>query len=122
MSAQPRKILVGYDGTDSSVRALDRAMQLTGYGSTLTVVNVTNDGERPGAVLDDARQRVRSRLLTASYLQRVGEAAEQLLEAANDIGAELVVVGRRAANAAAEQGTVSAAVVRQSPCDVLVVG
>jgi nucleotide-binding universal stress UspA family protein len=85
------------------------------------VVNVTNDGERPGAVLDDARQRVRSRLLTASYLQRVGEAAEQLLEAANDIGAELVVVGRRAANAP-EQGAVSAAVVRQSACDVLVVG
>lgn len=121
MAAQPRKILVGYDGTDSSVRALDRAIQLTGYGSTLTVVNVTNDGERPGAVLDDARQRVRSRLLTASYLQRVGEAAEQLLEAANDIGAELVVVGRRAANAP-EPATVSAAVVRQSPCDVLIVG
>ena len=122
MSAQPRKILVGYDGTDSSVRALDRAIQLTGYGSTLTVVNVTEDGERPGAVLDEARQRVRSRLLTASYLQRVGEAAEQLLEAANDVGAELVVVGRRAASAAPEPGTVSAAVVRQSPCDVLVVG
>jgi nucleotide-binding universal stress UspA family protein len=122
MSAQPRKILVGYDGTDSSVRALDRAIQLTGYGSTLTVVNVTNDGEPPGAVLDDARRRVRSRLLTASYVQRVGEAAEQLLEAANDIGAELVVVGRRTASTVPEPGTVSAAVVRRSPCDVLVVG
>ena len=44
MAAQPKRIVVGFDGTEGSRRALDAASQLMGYGSTLTVVRVRTDG------------------------------------------------------------------------------
>jgi len=40
MAAQPRRIVVGFDGSDAAWRALDVAAGLTGYGSTLAVVSV----------------------------------------------------------------------------------
>lgn len=123
MAAQPRRILVGFDGTEASVRALDVATQLIGYGSTLTVVNVVDEGAEPSPVLAEAREQVHRRQLTATYVQRVGEPAEELLEAARELGAELVVVGRHAARDGGGRppGSVSAKVVRRAPCDVLVV-
>ena len=42
MAARARKIMVGYDGSDASTRALDVAADLVGYGSTLAVVTVQN--------------------------------------------------------------------------------
>lgn len=123
MAAQPRNILVGFDGSEAATRALDAAVRLTGYGSTLTVVNVAQEGERPGPALHDAREWVRRRQLSATYVQRVGDAAAELLEAASELDTELVVVGRRAEHErdGAAQGSVSAAVVRRARCDVLVV-
>lgn len=106
------------------MRALDAAVQLTGYGSTLTVVNVASDGERPGSALSDARRRVHGRHVTASYLQRVGDAAGELLDAASELDAELVVVGRRHADRAVgapAAGSVSATVAECARCDVLLV-
>ena len=123
MSAQPRRIVVGVDGSEAGRRALDAAVQLTGYGSTLTVVNVGANGEEPTSVLGAARERVRSRHLTATYLQRIGDPAGELLEAARELDADLLVVGRRTApeGDAPGSGSVSAHVVRRALCDVLVV-
>ena len=122
MSALPRRILVGFDGSEASWRALDAATQLTGYGSTLTVVHVAPEGDAPGDRLVEARERVRRRQVTATYVQRVGDPAEELLDAAHELDAELVVIGRRGGvrNGSAP-GSVSAAVVRRAPCDVLVI-
>lgn len=123
VAAQPRRILVGVDGTEASMRALDVAAQLVGYGSTLTVVHVVVDGAASNSVMDEARDRVHRRQLTATYIQRVGEPAEELLDAARELDAELVVVGRRAAREGGGRppGSVSTTVVRRAPCDVLVV-
>ena len=49
MAAQPRTILVGYDDSDAARRALDRAADLAGYGSRLTVVSgARNEGPALG--------------------------------------------------------------------------
>ena len=124
MAAQPRRILVGFDGSEASWRALETAIQLTGYGSTLTVVSVTPEGQSPSSrALSAVRDRVRSRQLAAAYVQRAGDPADELLEAARESAAELVVVGRSGgdADAPVAPGSVSAAVVRRAACDVLVV-
>jgi len=122
VAAQPRRILVGFDGSAAGWRALETAIQLTGYGSTLTVVHVQPEGEPSDGLLQKARRHVRSRQLAASYVQRVGDPAEELLEAARELEAELLVVGRRAEHAdGSPPGSVSAAVVRDAPCDVLVI-
>jgi nucleotide-binding universal stress UspA family protein len=123
MSAQPRKIMVAYDDSDAARRALDRAADLAGYGSTLTVVSVASEGGRHQAgPLDHAREQLIRRQVTASYLQPVGEPAAELVEAARELDADLVVVGRRSRSLRRlVLGSVSAKVVRQAPCDVLVV-
>ena len=103
------------------MRALEAAVQLTGYGSALAVVNVAAEEAGPGTALEDARERVRRRQLTATYLQRVGEPSLELLAAARELEAELLVVGRRAESQGDAPGSVSQAVVRRAACDVLVV-
>lgn len=123
MAAQPRKIIVAYDDSDAARRALDRAADLTGYGSTLTVVSVASDGASYNAgPLERAREQLVRRQVTATYLQPVGEPAAELVEAARALEADLVVLGRRSRSLRRlVLGSVSAKVVRQAPCDVLVV-
>ena len=60
--------------------------------------------------------------MQASYLEQVGDAAEQLVETARELDVDLVVVGRRKSSLQRlVLGSVSAKVVRRAPCDVLVV-
>jgi nucleotide-binding universal stress UspA family protein len=113
--------MVGYDGSDASRRALDAAADLVGYGSTLSVVTVTN-GDVGSWVTGDAHARLLGRHVEARYHETSGEAAEQLVEKATELHADLVVVGRRSRSPLrALLGSVSSRVVRRAPCDVLVV-
>jgi nucleotide-binding universal stress UspA family protein len=125
LSGRARSILVGFDGSDAATRALDAAVDISGYGSRLTLVHVApdGDGEHPNGVLDRARERLVRRQIQARYLERSGDAGRTLLEAAESIGADVVVVGRRERNALRRLwlGSVSARVVRRAECDVLVV-
>jgi nucleotide-binding universal stress UspA family protein len=136
MAALARKILVGYDGSDAALRALDTAAALAGYGSALAVVSVArrrdddavNGDDVDGIVgaeqlLRDARERLLRRHVTARYIEPVGEPAEMLVETARELDADLIVVGRRRQSALKRLvlGSVSAKVVRRAPCDVLVV-
>ena len=123
MSAPPRKIVVGVDGSEPSERALDRAADLAGFGSTLTVVSVARNGDGYAAgPLEKARERLLHRHMTASYLQPVGDPAAELVDAARELGADLLVLGRRSRSLRRlVLGSVSDSVVRRAPCDVLVV-
>ena len=90
-----------------------------GYGSSLSVVHVRR-ADADDRILDLAREHLLRRHVMAQYLERRGDAATELVEAARAIDADLVVVGRR--NGLEDvPGSVSAQVVRHAPCDVLVV-
>ena len=122
MSAQARRILVGYDGSPSSQRALDAAADLVGYGSTLAVVSVRSAEATNGRpVIERAHEHLLKRQILARYLEPVGEPAEEIVEAARAVDADVVVVGRRRGDLQRAGGSVSAQVVRLAPCDVLVV-
>jgi nucleotide-binding universal stress UspA family protein len=123
MAARSKRVLVFYDGTDVARRALDTATSLMGYGSILTVANVAPEGsDAANDLLCEARERLLERQLTATYLPLQGDAVEELVGAARDIRADLVVVGGHNDNAQIPAiGSVSADVVRRAPCDVLVV-
>lgn len=123
MAAHPRKIVVGYDDSAAARRALDRAADLAGYASTLTVVSVGRNG-RPHAsdALANAREHLLGRHVPATYLHPVGEPADTLVGTAEELDADLLIVGRR--NHSLRRlvlGSVSEAVIRRAPCDVLVV-
>ena len=126
MAARAQNVVVGYDGSDSARRALDRAADLVdGYGSTLAVVSVAARDARGQAesLIGEARERLHARQVTARYVEPVGDPAEMLVEAADDLGADLLVVGRRDHNALQRLvlGSVSSQVLRRAGCDVLVV-
>jgi nucleotide-binding universal stress UspA family protein len=124
MVVQARRILIGFDGSAASWRALDVAAGMIGYGSTLAVVSVgteQNGGVR--ALLERARERLLGHQVTATYIEKVGAPAEQLVAAARELDTDLVVVGRRSATGGdvPQPGSVSEGVMRDAPCDVLVI-
>lgn len=125
MAARARNIVVGYDGSEAARRALDRAADLVhGYGSTLAVVSVADrDSSATERLLEDARDRLLARQVSAQYLDPVGEPADTLVETAGRLGADLLVVGRRDHNALQRLvlGSVSSRVLHRAFCDVLVV-
>jgi nucleotide-binding universal stress UspA family protein len=120
MAARPRRILVAFDGSETSRRALDAAADLVGYGSSLAVVHVRRAGSPDGDAIGRAREQLIRRQVSARYVEACGHPADEIVAAAEAVGADLVVVGRRKALERV-LGSVSAAVVRRVPCDVLVV-
>lgn len=121
MATRPQRILVGYDGSEAAERALSVAADLIGYGSTLSVVTV-HPGEIDRSMAAGAREQLQRRHVGARYHEVHGSPAEQLVAKANELDADLVVVGRRSRKPIRSLlGSVSATVVRCCPCDVLVV-
>jgi nucleotide-binding universal stress UspA family protein len=122
MAAVAKRIMVGYDGAEPARRALDRAAELAGYGATVTVVRVANSGGEDDS-LSEARDRLAGRHVRARVVERFGEPAETLVEIATAEDADLLIVGSRNRNGLARLalGSVSGRVVRDAPCDVLVV-
>ncbi len=91
----------------------------------MTVVRVRKEGANDGPdPLDAARDLLIERLVTARYEGRVGDPADEIVEVARDLDADVIVVGRRGPRErnGAGPGSVSAGVVRRAGCDVLVVG
>jgi nucleotide-binding universal stress UspA family protein len=125
MTAQAKRIVVGFDGSNGARRALDKATRLMGYGSTMIVVNV-GPADEPASqrMLGVARAALLDRLVAASYVTRTGDPADELVIAANELDADLIVVGRRGPDGRDDRGpgSVSAEVLRRATCDVLVVG
>ena len=117
MAARSRTILVGYDGSSASRRALDAVADLAGYGSTVAVVGVTGGAEDPVAarrrLVDEAREALLRRHVAARCFAADGDPAESLLEVAGDLEADLLVVAR--------PSPAAAGVVDRAACDVLLV-
>ena len=136
-----KTIVVGYDNTEPSQRALERAADIAEkFGSRLVVTSVspvlipsgthgtggidpTDPPEQHQAELEQAKQYLSGRNLSAELQPASGDAAEAIVEAAEQTGATLIVVGTR------EPGTlerllgtsVSQAVSKHAHCDVLIV-
>ena len=119
MAGRAQTIVVGYDGSERAKRALDRAAELIGYGTSLAVVHVVpssgnSNGDRR---LDEARIRLNERLLSAQTVKRFGDPTEELIRAAQELRADLLVIG----DAEKGPGSVGARLIHEAPCDVLVV-
>jgi nucleotide-binding universal stress UspA family protein len=124
MSAKAKKVLVCYSGSETARRALSAAVEHVGYGSVLAVATVGGTGEpTANVVLSEARDVLLHKHVTATYVALVGDAADELLETASALDADLLVIGARTRNghASASLGPVSSEVVQRAPCDVLVV-
>jgi nucleotide-binding universal stress UspA family protein len=137
--ARPRPIIVGYDGSPASVRALERAAALAGTDGRVVVVTarphavssgVTRepilDGPSAGEqrhLLEGSRELLRRRRTNATFLAMASDPAEALARVARGELAQLIVVGQTGSGyvTRALLGSTAENLLRQAPCDVLVV-
>ena len=135
-----KKIVLGYDDTDPSRRALERTAELAeAFGAEVIVTSVApivaSIGRSAGALdptdppakhaeeLSHARAFLDGKGIGGDYQPAVGRPADTIVELANERGADLIVVGTR------ELGlierllgqSVSDSVAHHAHCDVLIV-
>jgi nucleotide-binding universal stress UspA family protein len=133
-----RRILLCYDGSIEAKHALERVAEMAAVvPSQVTVISVADpiypnppytgyadpgEEETKRRRLEEAAEDLRSRGVDATTVEQVGQPAAAILDAARD-GADLVAVGSRHRRLIKRLlfGSVSAEVVVEAPCDVLVV-
>jgi nucleotide-binding universal stress UspA family protein len=141
-------IVVGYDGAERSSKALDRAIdEAREDHAKLVVVAVAEmplnpEGPQNFGTLDDsparmiplveppelepvlaeAKERVESAGLTGEYMWAAGDPANEIVEAAKDRGAGLIVIGSHHHGMLARilGADVAAQIKRDAGCDVIV--
>jgi nucleotide-binding universal stress UspA family protein len=125
-----KTIVVGYNESEASKRALDRAADLArAFGSKLIVTSVTpvlvgsQPLEQPGPELQGAGARATELGLEAELVEAVGDPSEAICEVAEMYGADLIVVGTREPSLVERSlgHSVSEQVQRRAHCDVLIV-
>lgn len=135
-----KKIVLGYDDSESAKRALERAAQLTkAFDSELIVTSVapvmTNIGRSAGPVdpadppeahieeLKQAKAYLEGEGVQADYVPALGHPAETIAQVVQERGADLIVVGTHEPNLIGRLfgQSVSDSVAHRVHCDVLIV-
>jgi len=135
-----KTIVVGYDETEPAKRALSRAADLAeAFGSKLVVTSVAPVVAPPGRgsagvdptdppelhreELAHAREYLGTRKVEAEYVNGIGDPADTIVAAAEEHGADLIVVGSRELNLVQRLlgQSVSQSVAAHAHTDVLIV-
>jgi nucleotide-binding universal stress UspA family protein len=131
-----RNIVIGYDGSASARRALERTAQLVDDGASVTVVGAVHllagkggmpldpvEREEHERQLEEAKARLAQLGLNVNAVEGYGDPAKVIVAQAKEVDADLIVVGTEHKNLIERLlvGSVSAGVAHRAPCDVLVV-
>jgi nucleotide-binding universal stress UspA family protein len=123
-------ILLAYNGTDASNRALERAAELAKlYEARLVVTSITPfavggvPDMSPGPELQRADGLLRELGVEAELVEAIGEIASAVIEVAEARDAGLIVIGTREPSQVERMlgHSVSEQVQRMAHCDVLIV-
>lgn len=124
-------IILGYDESEASERALERAAAIAGaFGAKVVVTSVVpvvvggdGAGTGPGEELRHAEKRLHELGIDPELVEAIGNPADAIAEVADRNHADLIVVGTREPSLVerALGMSVSEGVQRRSRCDVLIV-
>jgi len=145
LQPKPRHLLVPFDGTDISLAAVDLASTLAkALVANLTIMHVVQDRSLTGSSLDEADDGLRpgriealARPVLAKAFARlaeletgvragefiaVGEPADEILQAIDDLNVDLLVLWRTKHSALGELffGSTSDDLLDRAPCPVVV--
>lgn len=138
------KILLAYDGSEFSEKALDRTITIAGKTQAeVDVISVAADlclpmaelsvdqcRDMTGAVereakkaLEAASGKLAANSITSRAFVGTGDPVDEILKAAESAGTDLIIVGSRGRSGAKRifLGSVSAKVAEHAKCDVLIV-
>lgn len=132
-----KNIVVGYDGSDRAMRAVEQAADLaTALGSQLHLVTAVSkdrihefgesSDKRKMSDVDIAGERLTSVASNFNHLDirstaRQGAPADVLLEEAVEVDADLILVGnRRVQGIGRVLGSIAEDVAHKAPCDVVI--
>ena len=131
------ELLVPYDGSEVSKKALYKAAEMTKDGDRLTVIHVIPQLTEftsldPGLTISNAMEMVdkalsdfRARGLTVASLVKIGDIVDEILKAASELKCSLIVIG--STGKSTEKigrfllGSVAEKVSRHAACPVLIV-
>ena len=115
-----RTVVVGTDGSESSLRAVEKAGALAGDADAYQITGSAPTHE----ILRTAREHA-TKVGAKNIEERaiVGAPVESLLQLVDDVKADLLVVGNRGLNSLTGRllGSVPSDAARKSTCDVLIV-
>ncbi len=131
---ETRRLLVAYDGTAATRLAIERVAEVARPGDEVSVVNVmpepgvssrigpfTRERSRQRAILEDAARMLARRGIVVHPVAAVGSPATAILDVAERIGADLIVVAAEPGRRAHGLGSPGDRIARRAGCDVLVV-
>jgi nucleotide-binding universal stress UspA family protein len=125
-----KTIVVAYNETSDSDRALERAAELARfYGAKVVVTSVVPvlvggaPSQEPGPELRHADALLREQGVEPELVEAAGDIAEAIVEVADRHAADLIVVGTREVSHVERMlgYSVSEGVQRKARCDVLIV-
>ncbi len=139
------KILVPIDGSKTSMKALQNGIDY-GYfdDREIHLITVVKDAQAAGIfapnvryveevltagkahatqVLEDAKRFLKSKGYKSSTISRVGDPANEILDYAKAISADMIVMGNRGLGAFSKTllGSVSSKVIAHAKCSVLII-
>jgi nucleotide-binding universal stress UspA family protein len=140
-------IVVGTDGSETAGKAVDAAVRLAGLsGAILEIVSayepvgsqrlreearqvppdlqwMINRRADVDATLDHAAEQARAAGLTAQTYAREGDPADAILDVAEELGADLIVVGNKGMTGAKRflLGSVPNKISHHAPCAVMII-
>ena len=142
-----RSIVVGTDGSDTAQKAVDAAVELARLsGAQLEIVSayepvsrarlrdekrqvpadlqwMVNPREEVDATLADAAERVAESGVEPRKYAREGDPADAILDVAEELGSDLIVVGNKGMTGAKRflLGSVPNKVSHHAPCSVMII-
>lgn len=137
MEPKAPNVLIAYDGSEPSRRALDRVSNFVPNASVAVVTVAApvyrdpslskfpdeDEEKRQQAALAEAKAILVASGIDARTAAPVGDAADEIVRIAREAGADLLVLGARGLNPVKRLvlGSVSTKVLHNAPCDLLVV-
>jgi nucleotide-binding universal stress UspA family protein len=118
-------VLFPIDQSRQAVETAAVALKLAQeHGSRLVLLSVVEPGQDAGAVaelLEQAKRRFAEAGMACEVLEREGKPAFVIGDVADEINADVIVMGTRGIAIESDQQSTAARVIQLAPCPVLVV-